>query len=121
MDEMVFRHHVDKALDDLPDEFKSQLKNLEIMVVDEPNEDQVQTLRLRKYDRLFGLYTGIPQIEAGEEFAPLPDRIYLFRLPIIEAYETEEEIIQQIRDTLYHEIGHFFGIEEGRLRKLMRD
>jgi predicted Zn-dependent protease with MMP-like domain len=54
----------------------------------------------------------------GEDRATLPDRIYLFRLPIIESCASEEAVREQVRDTLYHEIGHYFGIDEARLRRL---
>ena len=118
MSEETFRRHVDEAFAALPEEFQQKLTNVEIMVVDEPDDEQVRTLRLRRYDRLYGLYSGVPQTVPGEERATMPDRIYLFRLPIISSHDTEEAIIQQIRDTLYHEIGHYFGIDEKRLRQL---
>ena len=120
MDEAQFRQAVDEALAELPGEFKRQLRNVEILVEDEPSEEQRVTLNLRSHNRLFGLYTGVPQTVPGEEKAVFPDRITLFRLAIIEAYDTEEGIKEQIRETLYHEIGHFFGIDEPRLRQLRR-
>jgi predicted Zn-dependent protease with MMP-like domain len=118
MDEMTFRAHVNEAFDSLPDEFKSQLKNVEITVEDEPSEEQRNVLKLRRHSLLYGLYSGVPQIVPGEERANLPDRITIFRIPILIANQTEEDIIQQIRDTLYHEIGHYFGLDEAKLRKL---
>ncbi len=118
MDEQTFRTHVMQALDDLPEQFKKDLKNVEITIEDEPNEEQVRTLRLRKYDRLYGLYSGVPQTVPGEEHATMPDKITIFRLPILESHETEDEIVRQIRDTLYHEIGHYFGMSESRLRQI---
>src|SRR5688572_24742554 len=118
MDEVTFRKHLEDVLNDLPKEFQEKLENVEILVADEPDAEQREELHLRKYDRLFGLFTGVPQTVAGEDRATLPDRITLFRLPIIESYDTEEAIIRQIRDTLHHEIGHYFGIEEDKLRKL---
>ena len=120
MDQTQFRLAVDQALEELPEEFKSQLKNVEITIEDEPTEEQRTSLNLRSHNRLFGLYTGVPQTVPGEEKAVLPDRITLFRLAIVEAYDTEEGIKEQIRETLYHEIGHFFGIDEARLRQLRR-
>lgn len=118
IDEATFRSFVDEAFLELPEQFKKDLKNVEILVVDEPDDDQVRTLRLRKYDRLFGLYTGVPQTVPGEDRATLPDRIFLFRLPITRSFDTEEDVRQQVKDTLYHEIGHYFGIDEVRLRKI---
>lgn len=120
MDEAQFRLAVDEALAQLPKEFQSQLKNVEILIEDEPTEEQRSSVQLRSHNRLFGLYTGVPQTIPGEEKALLPDRITLFRLAIVEAYDTEEGIKEQIRETLYHEIGHFFGIDEKRLRELRR-
>jgi len=120
MDEAQFRLAVDEALAELPEEFKSQLKNVEITIEDEPTDEQRETLNLRSHNRLFGLYTGIPQTVPGEDKAVLPDRIVLFRRAITEAYDTPEGIKEQIKETLYHEIGHFFGLDESRLRQLRR-
>jgi predicted Zn-dependent protease with MMP-like domain len=118
--EEMFREFVNEAYEELPDQFKKDLKNVEIIVQDMPDQEQTETLRLRRYDRLFGLYTGVPQTVPGEDRATLPDRVYLFRLPIIRSFDTEDEVRQQVKDTLYHEIGHYFGIEEAKLRKLQR-
>lgn len=118
MDEHTFQKHILDALEELPDHFRDQLTNVEILVQDEPNAEQRQELHLRKYDSLYGLFTGVPQTTPGEDRATVPDRITLFRLPIIQSHETEEGIIQQIKNTLYHEIGHYFGIDEKRLHEL---
>jgi predicted Zn-dependent protease with MMP-like domain len=120
MDEATFRLHVNKAFDAIPLEFKKDLKNVEITIEDEPSDDQRSVLKLRRNSLLFGLFSGVPQTVPGEERATLPDRITIFRLPILAAYHTEEDIIKQIKSTLYHEIGHYFGIDEARLRKLQR-
>lgn len=120
MDEATFQAYVMEALDELPEEFKNQLHNVEFIVEDEPNPKQRMELKLRRNDSLYGLYSGVPQTVPGEDRAMMPDRITLFRLPIIHSHETEEGIRQQIRDTLYHEIGHYFGIGEEKLRKLQR-
>lgn len=120
MDEAQFRSVVDEALAELPEEFTTQFKNVGIIIEDEPSEEQRRILRLRKHDRLLGMYSGVPQTVPGEEKAFLPDRIFLFRLPIIEASETVEEMKEQIKDTLYHEVGHYFGMSEKRLRELGR-
>lgn len=121
MDEVTFNSYVLEALDELPEEFKQQLHNVEFLVEDEPDSDQRMQLKLRNTDSLYGLYTGVPQTIPGEERATMPDRITLFRLPIVHSHETEAGVKQQIKDTLYHEIGHYFGIDEAKLRKLQRD
>ncbi len=87
------------------------------MVEDLPTEEQRIKLRLSKFASLYGLYEGVPQNIPGEEKAVLPDKITIFRLPILNRHETEEAVIEQIRSTLLHEIGHYFGMSEEQLKK----
>lgn len=120
MDEARFRQYVSEVLEELPDEFKQKLKNVEFIIEEEPNDLQRQELHLRKYDSLYGLYTGVPQTVPGEDRATMPDRITLFRLPIIHSHDSEEGIKQQIKNTVHHEIGHYFGIDETTLRSIQK-
>jgi len=123
MTEEEFREIVQDAIDLLPDEFKEYIKNVEVVVEDYPDRYQVAKMR-QKYqsDRpftLLGLYEGVPLKHRSVFAAPsLPDRITLFRKSIESFYRTREEMVDQIHRTFLHEIGHYFGISDKRLREL---
>jgi predicted Zn-dependent protease with MMP-like domain len=101
-----FERLVAKALASLPDEFKSRLENVVVLIEDEPPEDMPDTL---------GLYEGVPLTERTLDDTCLPDRITLFKRSIEGACRTEDEIENEVRITVLHEVGHFFGLEEEQL------
>ena len=102
-----FERLVTKALASLPEEFQSRLENVVVLIEDEPPEDMPDTL---------GLYEGVPLIERTSDDVSLPDRITLFKGPIERACRTEKEIEREVRLTVLHEVGHFFGLEEEQLQ-----
>lgn len=95
-----------KALAALPEEFRSRLENVVVLIEEEPPEDMPDTL---------ALYEGVPLTERSLESITLPDRITLFKKPIERACRTEEEIEAEVRLTVLHEVGHFFGLEEAQM------
>ena len=101
-----FERLVAKALSGLPEEFRSRLENVAVLIEDEPPEDMPDTL---------GLYEGVPLTERSLDGITLPDRITLFKRPIERACRTEEEIETEVRLTVLHEVGHFFGLEEAQM------
>lgn len=117
MDKVTFEKVIAETLDSLPEEFRSQMHNVEVTVEDEPTEEQKVKLKLSINSSLFGLFEGVPQNVPGQDRAYLPDKITIFRLPMLERYSSEDEIRGQINSTVLHEIGHFFGMSEGQLRK----
>ena len=90
----------------MPEEFQGRLENVVVVIEQEPPEDMPDTM---------GLYEGIPLIDRSARDIALPDRITLFRGPIERACRTEEELEAEIRCTVLHEVGHFFGLEEEQL------
>ena len=108
---------INQTIETLPEEFRSNLKNVEIVVEDFPTDEQKKKLKLSPFASLYGLFEGVPQNIPGEDKAFLPDKITIFRLPILERHESEEAVIEQIKSTLLHEIGHFFGMSEEELKK----
>ncbi len=102
-----------QALDGLPAWVKERLENVEVLVEDDPPRDEPD---------LLGLYEGVPLTERADYYGVLPDRITLFRRPIeAEAGGDERRLREVVRDTVIHELGHFFGISDERLRELGRD
>ena len=101
-----FERLVAKALEGLPEEFQSRLENVVVLIEDEPPKDMPATL---------GLYEGVPLTERTSDGISLPDRITLFKGPIERACCTKEQIEGEVRLTVLHEVGHFFGLEEEQL------
>ncbi|NHN55958.1 metallopeptidase family protein [Calidifontibacter sp. DB0510] len=106
---------VDDALDSIPTQLTDRLDNVAVLIEDEPSADQ-----LPPEGTLFGLYVGtpLPQRMSGWEYGALPDRIYIFRGPLRRACRSVPELREQIRVTVLHEIGHYFGIDDDRLHEL---
>ena len=115
----VYEQLVQEALDSLPDDLRSQLRNVAIVVEDRPSRRQLSEAGLRPPQTLFGLYQGIPQTGRGAWYGNvLPDKITIFRKPI-EAYShTWDDVVRMVRQTVLHEIGHHFGLSENRLRQI---
>jgi predicted Zn-dependent protease with MMP-like domain len=107
-----FEQHVAEALDTIPAELAALIDNCVILVEDYPPPDLPGTL---------GLYSGIPLTERGQFYTGLPDRIQIFRYPILAICDTPEQVIEEIRITVVHEIAHHFGIDDDRLRQLGYD
>ena len=105
---MRFEDHVDRAVASLPAELRLAIQNVEITVEDEHPDDP----------DLFGLYEGVPLPERGDWAGALPDRIRIFRLPLVESFRDPAELEEEIRITVLLELGHYFGMDEDRLDDL---
>ena len=115
--EKRFREMVADALDSLPDEWARLLDNVAVVVAEEPTREELAVVGMSCDDEgeLFGLYSGTPQSERGFEYAALPDRIVIYRGPILRACTSRRQVVRQILETVYHELGHHFGLDEGDL------
>jgi len=112
----AFRELVSEAITDLPDQFARAIVNMAIVVEEEPTEEELESLGLDpEQDDLFGLYQGVPLPERGPDAPVLPDRIAIYRLPILWACETRAEAVAEVRTTVIHELGHYFGLDEDEL------
>ncbi len=104
----------------VPEKFRAQVKNVAVLVEDEPSADVRRAEGLAHDETLLGLYTGIPLTERGSDYgvgATMPDTITLYRLPILdETLETGGDARAVIRDTLWHECAHYFGMAEHDVR-----
>ena len=115
-----FETLVREALDDLPDTFVQRLENVEIVIEDEPDPQLLRGLGLDpRRDTLFGLYQGVPLHLRGMSYTGvLPDKISIFYVPLLRSCRSPERIRQQVRSTVIHEIGHFFGLDDKTIRDL---
>lgn len=108
---LPFEEHVRRALDSLPRELAARIENVAVVVRDEHPEDP----------DLFGLYEGTPLPERGDMAGSLPDRITIYRRPLVEEFPDPEQLEEEIRITVLHELAHYFGIDEDRLYDLGYD
>lgn len=105
-----------EALAALPPEFQRRLDNVAVVVAEWPSSRQLQQYSPGEHPSLFGLYEGTPLDQRGSGYGlVVPDRITVFRGPILASGKTRLEVFQEIRDTVIHEIGHFFGLPEEEL------
>ncbi len=114
-----FEALVEEALEQLPEEFKGALDNVAVMVQEEPSDEDLEEVGIDpddpERDDLLGLYQGTPLTERDSFYSALPDRVLIFRGPILRACETRRQVIREIRETVQHELGHYFGLEEDEL------
>ena len=108
---MRFDDVVRSALDELPPKLAAGLRNVAVVVEDENAEDP----------DLYGLFEGIPLTEGGPDAGDLPNRIAIYRLPLEADFPDEDELRDEIRITVLHELAHYFGLDEDRLAELGYD
>jgi len=108
-----FEDLVAEALDEIPDELARLVDNVVFVVEDDVPEGE---------EPLLGLYEGVPLTERGSWYAGvLPDRITIYRNPILEICDTEDDVVEEVHITVVHEIAHHFGIDDDRLHDLGYD
>ncbi len=113
-----FETLVMEAYQKLPPELLRSIENLGILVEDWPSRDQLEDLEADDPHGLFGLYSGVPLPERDGGQPPLPDTITLFQRPIENVCSARNEVIEEIRVTLLHEVGHYLGMSEDDLDRL---
>jgi predicted Zn-dependent protease with MMP-like domain len=106
-----FDDHVRAALDSLPPHLASALRNVAVVVEDENPEDP----------DVFGLYHGVPLPQRGDMSGVLPDKISIYRIPLEGSFVDPDELREEIRVTVLHELGHYFGLDENRIADLGYD
>ena len=114
-----FEAHVAEALASIPRRFRDAMKNIAIVVEDEPSQDLLDDMDIEPPDTLLGLYQGVPLTERGSSYGnTLPDRILLFQGPHERESDDEDDLIVAIAETLIHEIGHYFGLSEEEIEEI---
>ena len=109
-----FEKVVARSLDTIPVTLARLLENVAVLVEDEPSEEDVADLGLDpETETLFGQYVGTPLTEQGATTGGRPpDCIVIYRLPLLELCADRAELLREIRDTVVHEVGHHFGLDE---------
>lgn len=113
MTDETFLQLVDRGVEALGPDVLKRLDNVAIVVEDAPTKVQREEMGMAEGEQLFGLYEGVPQSERGLEDIPqLPDKITIFKKPILSAYINPADIARCVENTVWHELAHHFGFDE---------
>lgn len=113
-----FEALIAQALSEMPQEHMDAVKNVAIVYADGPTLGQREQLRLRDGDSLFGLYEGVPLSRRQGITSYPPDKITIFKQPILGYVQTPEELKAQIKHTVWHELAHYFGLDHDAIHRL---
>lgn len=119
MSDEEFEDAVQEAIDGMPARFMEALDNVAIMVQDEPDPSQRDAVGASARGDLLGLYEGVSLPERAEGYElDVPDVITIFKGPHERTFQSRHEIVEQVRKTVIHEIGHYFGLDDERLHEM---
>ena len=119
VNEDQFELLVSDAIDAIPEKYFKKIKNVVFMTADEPTPEQIQKLQLLPGHSLFGLYEGIPLTSRNSGYnLVLPDKITIFRLPMLNYCKDEISLKRQVHKTVWHEVAHYFGLSHEAMDKL---
>jgi predicted Zn-dependent protease with MMP-like domain len=114
-----FTRLVEEALTEIPKRFRDEMRNVAVVVEDEPSPQVLDELEVEPGDSLYGLYQGIPLPERSWSHGnALPDRISIYQRPIEEDCEDQEDMIVCVAETVIHEFGHYFGLSEEEIEEI---
>lgn len=121
MERKEFEQLVEKGFERLPQWVREKIKNVALLVEDEPSQEDREAEGLSDEETLLGLYKGIPLSARGEMYGvgmTMPDTITLYQVPIEEAAEDEgKDVRDVVAETIWHEFAHHFGMDEGEVRE----
>lgn len=113
-----FERLVERALDEIPQPFQGALDEVAIVIEADATPEQLEISGLGADDALYGLYEGTPRTAWGADMVPFPNKISLFRLPLEEDFPDPDELADEVRITVIHELAHHLGIDDDRLDEL---
>lgn len=114
-----FEQLINESMEELPERYIKNLKNVAVVYEDEPSLAQREKLKLACDQTLFGLYEGIPLTKRGANYnLVLPDKITIFKKPILFACFNLEQLKKMVKHTLWHEIAHYYGLDHDRIHAL---
>jgi predicted Zn-dependent protease with MMP-like domain len=116
-----FERLVERALDGIPPPFSAALEEVAIVIEDDASDEQLDIAGLGREDALYGLYEGTPRTAWGADLVPFPNKISLFRIPLEEDFPDPDDLAEEVRVTVIHELAHHLGIDDDRLEELGLD
>ncbi|MBA3757598.1 metallopeptidase family protein [Candidatus Saccharibacteria bacterium] len=115
-----FESIVSDAIDAIPPNYLKRLENVAFIIEDEPSLEQRHKLKLRFNESLFGLYEGAPLPTRFGQTKLLPDKITIFKQPLIMFSHDIEDLKKKVHNTVWHEVAHYFGLDHGRIDEIER-
>jgi predicted Zn-dependent protease with MMP-like domain len=115
---LPFERLVERALAGIPSPFREHLRDVAIVIDDEPSPEQLRENGMDADESLYGIYEGVPITEYGADWVAMPNRITLFRLPLEEDFPDPDDLAEEVRITVIHELAHHLGIDDDRLGEL---
>lgn len=113
-----FEKIVEAGVEAIPEKFLRKLDNVAVVIAERPSRSQEKELKLRKGWTLFGLYEGVSLLNRGVNYGGvIPDKITIFQKPIEEAARSVEEVKEIVKNTVWHEIAHHFGMSEAQVHE----
>ena len=114
-----FSAMISQAMEELPQKYIKNLDNFAITYADTPTPEQLSKQGVREGQLLLGLYEGIPLTERGAGYSlVLPDKITIFKIPILQLSHDEQDLLRRVKHTLWHEIAHHYGLDHDRIHQL---
>lgn len=113
-----FETLVERALASIPQPFAAALDEVAVVIADEPTAAQLRENEIEPDEALYGLYEGVPRTEWGADWAPVANRITLFRLPLEADFADPDDLADEVWVTVVHELAHHLGIDDARLEEL---
>ena len=114
-----FEWLVAKAVEGLPEEFRTKLENIDVVVEEQPTHSQLAEVGLKRGETLLGLYQGVPLTKRSRHYGMVvPDKITIFQKPIEAKCKNDNEVTTEIQRVVKHEIAHHFGISDSKLQQL---
>jgi len=112
----TFEDWVFDALDEIPEQFRSSLGSMAVLIEDEPTPEQLDRLGV---PGMYGLFEGVHRGALNADWSLQPSRITIFKGPCLRSGTTVEDVRERVRETVFHEVGHQLGIDDARLHELM--
>lgn len=115
----LFEQFVAEALDTLPELFQKKMENVQVVVENWPDPETMRQAGVRHRSQLLGFYHGVPKAKRTHNYGlVLPDKISIYRQPIMMRCRDWEEVLRMVHQVLRHEVAHHFGIDDERLREI---
>lgn len=113
-----FEKYLQEAIERIPEPYKARIENVAFILEDEPTPEQRRKLNLYPNETLFGLYEGVPLPQRGGALKLLPDKITIFKNPLLAASGTPQQLRHNLGHTIWHEVAHYFGLDHRRIHQL---
>jgi predicted Zn-dependent protease with MMP-like domain len=113
-----FEKYLSEAIDSIPAPYDKHLQNVAFLVEDFPSQEQRVKLKLYPNETLYGLYEGVPLPQRGGSLKLLPDKITIFKAPLLAASRSAQQLRENIGHTVWHEVAHYYGLDHNRIHEL---